>query len=85
LHQTHQAGVAITRECASAADTKLNTVARRKGVNRKAVAQGTNITASGCLRREAAMTSSNLKTALLWLAGVPLPIILLIALYLHPG
>jgi hypothetical protein len=31
------------------------------------------------------MTSSNLKTALLWLTGIPLPIILLIALYLHPG
>jgi hypothetical protein len=25
------------------------------------------------------------KSALLWLVGVPLPIILLIALYLHPG
>jgi hypothetical protein len=31
------------------------------------------------------MTSLNLKRALLWLAGVPLPIIFLIALYLHPG
>jgi hypothetical protein len=25
------------------------------------------------------------KRALLWLVGIPLPIILLIALYLHPG
>jgi hypothetical protein len=25
------------------------------------------------------------KIALLWLAGIPLPIILLIALFLHPG
>ena len=31
------------------------------------------------------MTPSDLKSALLWLAGIPLPIILLIALYLHPG
>jgi hypothetical protein len=27
----------------------------------------------------------SLKGALLWLVGIPLPIILLIALYLHPG
>jgi hypothetical protein len=27
----------------------------------------------------------SVKGALLWLAGIPLPIILLIALYLHPG
>ena len=27
----------------------------------------------------------SVKRALLWLAGIPLPIILLIALYLHPG
>ena len=31
------------------------------------------------------MTPLNLTSALLWLAGVALPIILLIALYLHPG
>jgi hypothetical protein len=28
---------------------------------------------------------TSFKTALFWLAGFPLPIILLIALYLHPG
>jgi hypothetical protein len=27
----------------------------------------------------------SVKGALLWLVGIPLPIILLIALYLHPG
>jgi hypothetical protein len=27
----------------------------------------------------------SVKSALLWLVGIPLPIILLIALYLHPG
>jgi hypothetical protein len=27
----------------------------------------------------------SIKGALLWLVGIPLPIILLIALYLHPG
>jgi hypothetical protein len=27
----------------------------------------------------------SVKRALLWLVGIPLPIILLIALYLHPG
>jgi hypothetical protein len=31
------------------------------------------------------MTSISVKGALLWLVGIPLPIILLIALYLHPG
>jgi hypothetical protein len=31
------------------------------------------------------MTSISVKSALLWLVGIPLPIILLIALYLHPG
>jgi hypothetical protein len=28
---------------------------------------------------------TSLKSALFWLAGGPLPVILLIALYLHPG
>lgn len=27
----------------------------------------------------------SIKGALLWLVGIPLPIIILIALYLHPG
>jgi hypothetical protein len=27
----------------------------------------------------------SIRGALLWLVGIPLPIILLIALYLHPG
>jgi hypothetical protein len=27
----------------------------------------------------------SVKSALLWLVGIPLPIIILIALYLHPG
>jgi hypothetical protein len=27
----------------------------------------------------------SVKSTLLWLVGIPLPIILLIALYLHPG
>jgi hypothetical protein len=27
----------------------------------------------------------SVKGALLWLVGIPLPVILLIALYLHPG
>jgi hypothetical protein len=31
------------------------------------------------------MKSISVKSALLWLVGIPLPIILLIALYLHPG
>jgi hypothetical protein len=31
------------------------------------------------------MTSICVKGVLLWLVGIPLPIILLIALYLHPG
>jgi hypothetical protein len=31
------------------------------------------------------MISISVKSALLWLVGIPLPIILLIALYLHPG
>jgi hypothetical protein len=31
------------------------------------------------------MISMSVKSALFWLAGIPLPIILLIALYLHPG
>jgi hypothetical protein len=35
------------------------------------------------LRREAGMRS--IKSTLLWLLGIPLPIILLIALFLHPG
>jgi hypothetical protein len=35
------------------------------------------------LRREAGMIS--IKSTLLWLLGIPLPIILLIALFLHPG
>ena len=46
---------------------------------------GTNIAASGYAWRETGMTPLNLTSALLWLAGVALPIILLIALYLHPG
>ena len=45
--------------------------------------QGTVAMANGYPPREAGMTS--LKRALLWLVGFPLPIILLIALYLHPG
>jgi hypothetical protein len=36
-------------------------------------------------RREVGMISISVKGALLWLVGIPLPIILLIALYLHPG
>jgi hypothetical protein len=35
------------------------------------------------LWREAGMGS--IKSTLLWLVGIPLPIILLIALFLHPG
>jgi hypothetical protein len=31
------------------------------------------------------MILMSVKGALLWLVGIPLPIILLIALYLHPG
>jgi hypothetical protein len=31
------------------------------------------------------MILMSVKGALLWLVGLPLPIILLIALYLHPG
>jgi hypothetical protein len=31
------------------------------------------------------MILMSVKSALLWLVGIPLPIILLIALYLHPG
>jgi hypothetical protein len=34
-------------------------------------------------RREAEMRF--IKSGLLWLVGIPLPIILLLALYLHPG
>ena len=38
---------------------------------------------NGCPRQETGMNS--VKLALGWLVGFPLPIVLLIALYLHPG
>lgn len=44
---------------------------------------GTNIGPNACLPREDKMTP--VQETLFWLTGVPLPIILVIALYLHPG
>jgi hypothetical protein len=42
--------------------------------------------ADGCSRSARGRDDIDIcKSALLWLVGIPLPIILLIALYLHPG
>ena len=69
-----------------AANTKLNTVALRKGVSKKPWRREPKLRRTVVpARREIGMILISVKSALLWLVGIPLPIILLIALYLHPG